>query len=382
MKSSVASVDGINGKIAAEEGNVRAYGDVDDSDSESDDYTITAVGDDEYKAKVDLLGDLTSSGGEAIQISGENVSVIVQGDVKTTAEDGKIFIDASDSDGTNNEIAIGGVLKNGKNGATLAVATNEDDVDEEKLPEIVVGTIEDISKLEVTDSNGDALSKEEAKKVIDNIKYIIDRNDLQNGMLTITTINGGTWEQTDSAQIYKVAKAGETFKVKINVADGYELSAGNAKVERNADGSYTVTVPEGGLDLYAMLKAITATVTRSSSGGGSGSSSSGLHAIAVTPGAGRTNVPTTPGSWKKNADNTWSYVNADGSIYKSSWIVSNNRWYYADANGRIVTSWMEINGVWYYFSVADSTENPEGSMLAGTTTPDGYKLDSNGAWVK
>ena len=356
-------------------------------------------------AKVTIGGDLITTDGEAIKITGNNVSVIVKGDVETTEDAEKISIDVSGATDAKSEIAIGGTLKNGENGATLAVATTEDSngktVDTTKLPEIVVGTIEDVKNLTVTDSEGKELSKEETQKVINNIKYIIDEKDLANGKLTITKFNNGSnLEWNDSMQCY-VATKDTAFKVQVEVDEGYELTgfdAGSGKVYYNDDEHcYVVEVPEGGgVSLSAVLKLIekaeeakktetttttTTTVTRTSSGGGSGSSS-GSHAIAVTPGAGRTNIPTTPGSWKKNADNTWSYVNADGSIYKSSWIVSNNRWYYADANGRIVTSWMEINGVWYYFSVTDSTANPEGSMLAGTTTPDGYKLDSNGAWVK
>ena len=353
-------------------------------------------------AKVTVGGDLITTDGDAIKITGNNVSVIVKGDVETTAEDGKLSIDASGATDAKSEIAIGGTLKNGESGATLAVATTGDSnggtVDTMKLPEIVVGTIEDVENLTVTDSDGNPLNETETQKVINNIKYIIDEDDLSKGILTITEIDGTTAVNKDKSGTYNVTTAGTKFMVKVKVADGYELSdfdAGLGKVwENTEDGSYIVQMPAGGgVSLSAVLKLIekaeeakktettTTTVTRSSSGGGSGSSS-GFHAIAVTPGAGHTNIPTTPGSWKKNADNTWSYVNADGSIYKSSWIVSNNRWYYADANGRIVTSWMEINGVWYYFSVTDSTANPEGSMLAGTTTPDGYKLDSNGAWVK
>ena len=360
-------------------------------------------------AKVTVGGDLITTDGDAIKITGNNVSVIVKGDVETTEDAEKISIDASGATAEKSEIAIGGTLKNGENGATLAVATIEAEVEGEdttvvdttKLPEIVVGTIEDVKNLTVTDSDGNPLNETETQKVINNIKYIIDEDDLSKGILTITEIDGTTAVNKDKSGTYNVTTAGTKFMVKVNVAEGYELSdfsAGLGEVwENTEDGSYIVQMPEGGgVSLSAVLKLIekaeeakktetttttTTTVTRTSSGGGSGSSS-GSHAIAVTPGAGRTSIPTTPGSWKKNADNTWSYVNADGSIYKSSWIVSNNRWYYADANGRIVTSWMEINGVWYYFSVTDSTANPEGSMLAGTTTPDGYKLDSNGAWVK
>ena len=355
-------------------------------------------------AKVTVGGDLITTDGDAIKITGNNVSVIVKGDVETVEEEGKLSINVSGATGAESEIAIGGTLKNGENGATLVVATkdsNGETVDTTKLPEIVVGTIEDVKNLTVTDSDGNPLNETETQKVINNIKYIIDEKDLANGKLTITKFNNGSnLEWNDSMQCY-VATKDTAFKVQVEVDEGYELTgfdAGSGKVYyKDDEHCYVVEVPEGGgVSLSAVLKLIekaeeakktetttttTTTVTRTSSGGGSGSSS-GSHAIAVTPGAGRTNIPTTPGSWKKNADKTWSYVNADGSIYKSSWIVSNNRWYYADANGRIVTSWMEINGVWYYFSVTDSTANPEGSMLAGTTTPDGYKLDSNGAWVK
>ena len=397
--SATVTVDGTAGSVDAKTAATVYVGSVTNTVTAADNGTTVTVTydagnvDAKDSAKVTVGGDLITTDGDAIKITGNNVSVIVKGDVETTEDAEKISINASGATDAKSEIAIGGTLKNGENGATLAVDTT-------KLPEIVVGTIEDVKNLTVTDSEGGELSEEETQKVINNIKYIIDQKDLENGTLTITPLNGNTIGR-DKSNTYDVATKGTSFKVKINVADGYELSdfdAGLGKVWKNEeDGSYIVEVPEGGgVSLSAVLKLIekaeeakktetttttTTTVTRTSSGGGSGSSS-GSHAIAVTPGAGRTNIPTTPGSWKKNADNTWSYVNADGSIYKSSWIVSNNRWYYADANGRIVTSWMEINGVWYYFSVTDSTANPEGAMLAGTTTPDGYKLDSNGAWVK
>ena len=410
--SATVTVDGTAGSVDAKTAATVYVGSVTNTVTAADNGTTVTVTydagnvDAKNSAKVTVGGDLITTDGDAIKITGNNVSVIVKGDVETFEENDKLSIDASDSDGTNNEIAIGGTLKNGENGATLAVATTEDSngetVDTTKLPEIVVGTIEDVKNLTVTNSDGRELSEEETQKVIDNIKYIIDEKDLANGKLTITKFNNGSnLEWNDSMQCY-VATKDTAFKVQVEVDEGYELTgfdAGSGKVyyNNNDEHCYVVEVPEGGgVSLKAVLTLIkkaeeakktetttttTTTVTRTSSGGGSGSSS-GSHAIAVTPGAGRTSIPTTPGSWKKNADNTWSYVNADGSIYKSSWIVSNNRWYYADANGRIVTSWMEINGVWYYFSVTDSTANPEGSMLAGTTTPDGYKLDSNGAWVK
>ncbi|KXB57293.1 GA module, partial [Gemelliphila asaccharolytica] len=94
-----------------------------------------------------------------------------------------------------------------------------------------------------------------------------------------------------------------------------------------------------------------------------------------------------------NLDGTWYYLNADGSMAKDTWIGT----YYVDANGAWViegwqnqgygwwyqrangsypsNGWEMINGIWYYFDA-------NGYMLANTTTPDGYYVDENGAWVK
>ena len=93
-----------------------------------------------------------------------------------------------------------------------------------------------------------------------------------------------------------------------------------------------------------------------------------------------------------NLGGTWYYLNADGSMAKDTWIGTyyvdgsgswviegwqNNGygWWYQRANGTYPNSeWEIINGIWYYFD-----EN--GYMLADTTTPDGYYVDINGAWV-
>ena len=93
-----------------------------------------------------------------------------------------------------------------------------------------------------------------------------------------------------------------------------------------------------------------------------------------------------------NLDGTWYYLNADGSMAKDTWIGTyyvdasgswviegwqNNGygWWYQRANGTYPhNEWEIINGIWYYFD-----EN--GYMLADTTTPDGYYVDENGAWI-
>ena len=60
------------------------------------------------------------------------------------------------------------------------------------------------------------------------------------------------------------------------------------------------------------------------------------------------------GSWQKNSTGWW-YQNDDGS-----WPAA---------------SWAQINGAWYYF-------NEAGYMLENTTTPDGYYVGADGAWVQ
>ena len=56
----------------------------------------------------------------------------------------------------------------------------------------------------------------------------------------------------------------------------------------------------------------------------------------------------------------WKYVNADNSLDKG--------WHVIDGNGDGIAEW-------YYF-------DEEGWLLTSTTTPDGYTVNENGAWVK
>ncbi len=50
-------------------------------------------------------------------------------------------------------------------------------------------------------------------------------------------------------------------------------------------------------------------------------------------------------------------------------------WYQNDDGSYPLSSWKEIDGKQYYF-------NASGYMLHDTTTPDGYQVGSDGAWIK
>ena len=77
-------------------------------------------------------------------------------------------------------------------------------------------------------------------------------------------------------------------------------------------------------------------------------------------------------------DNDWYYFKGNNAM-KTGWEKVEGSWYYMNSSGKMVTGWCQINGTWYYFS---KESNALGQMLANTTTPDGYKVDANGALVE
>lgn len=71
----------------------------------------------------------------------------------------------------------------------------------------------------------------------------------------------------------------------------------------------------------------------------------------------------------------WYYMNNDGSMH-FGWLSWAGYWYHLDSHGMMSTGWKQINGKWYYFY------GENGRMAANTTTPDGYQVGADGAWVK
>ncbi|MFT8342085.1 MAG: N-acetylmuramoyl-L-alanine amidase family protein [Clostridium beijerinckii] len=70
----------------------------------------------------------------------------------------------------------------------------------------------------------------------------------------------------------------------------------------------------------------------------------------------------------------WYYLKADG-VMATGWVQDGATWYYLNGSGAMQTGWLNDNGTWYYL-------NGSGAMLANTTTPDGYYVGANGAWVR
>ncbi|MGG2063296.1 hypothetical protein [Bacillus sp. S14(2024)] len=53
---------------------------------------------------------------------------------------------------------------------------------------------------------------------------------------------------------------------------------------------------------------------------------------------------------------------------------SGNTWYYLNESGAMVTGWLSLDNTWYYFYGSGE--------MAYNTRIDGYKLGSNGAWIR
>ncbi len=81
--------------------------------------------------------------------------------------------------------------------------------------------------------------------------------------------------------------------------------------------------------------------------------------------------------WAK-IEGQWYYFGGDNAMV-TGWKKVDGNWYYMASSGKMVTGWCQVGGKWYYFS---KSSNSLGQMLANTTTPDGFKVDANGVWVK
>lgn len=138
-------------------------------------------------------------------------------------------------------------------------------------------------------------------------------------------------------------------------------------------------------------------------------------------------IQTFAAGWIKNEDNTWSYLTEDNTKLANTWKQDQDGlWYHLDQNGimqtgwiidetgnkyflnrnvgdpqgSLVSGWKLIDNIWYFFNINhDGTYGKvltgwqwidgycyyfdnEGKMAVNTTTPDGYTVNENGAWVE
>ena len=341
----------------------------------------------------------------SVSVLGNNNKVLIGGDLKAK-NNGNIKISVVNSTGDNNEIAVDGKIQNDGEGLTLTVETDSNG-NIKSLPEIVIGEITDPDKITVRNQAYSNLSEEKKQQVLDNIKYIVNSNSDSidgKGSFTITKTDGGALSR-DKADKYDVAKRQEQILVKVAVNNGYELggfSAGkNNTYVRNADGSYTVTVADGGgINIEALIKAIEADP----------------NPTKPTPiGGGSDRDTSTGGSWSGSGA-LMTFRKADGSLARNEWadIYVNGKlnryrfdengnlqtgWYTDEAGasyylneasgndyGAMCTGWMLINGEWYfhmpYNAIRNGAKLNAGTMLKDVMTPDGFRVNADGIWIQ
>ena len=204
-----------------------------------------------------------------------------------------------------------------------------------------------------------------------------------------------TWDESEDKTSYKVQlyKGSKKIDSLITVqSPRYDFSK---KVANNGVGSYTFTVyPSKGNKTDNTLRSdalyvdsnMISTFKKDNNIGQSSSSSSGASGNkASSPVVG----------WFKTGDK-WQYREKGADVTRSAWKLIDNKWYYFDANGYMLTGWVELkegfyllgekgdmltgwqnlDNKWFYF------DKSSGLMLTNTTTPDGYKVDASGAWIQ
>lgn len=77
--------------------------------------------------------------------------------------------------------------------------------------------------------------------------------------------------------------------------------------------------------------------------------------------------------WLKIED-SWFYFDEDGNRV-DGWIKDDGKWYYGSFLG-LEKGWVSIEHTWYYF------DKDSGALLTDTITPDGFKVDKEGKYIK
>ena len=88
------------------------------------------------------------------------------------------------------------------------------------------------------------------------------------------------------------------------------------------------------------------------------------------------------GTWTMG-ENGWKFLKTNGEYATNTWGYINNQWYYFNEAGDMVTGWYFVNGRWYYLNPAEGSF--QGAMLTGVIFDPFYNAyfyaDANGAMV-
>ena len=257
------------GVFAREESSVTVGGDV-----EGKTNGITAEG----SSKITVEGSVKSADGSAVKMTNDS-EITVKKDA--SGAEG-IVIRETNSQKNGSAVVLGTVTATAQDGYCITVtgeALSKEDVIK-ALPDIIVGELSSSNQKYVAyeDNSGQSSldTKEVAKAIAEQILFHIDVQDPKNGNINLA---GGT----SSKQGYDVAKAGDTVSVTVTADHGYEIKSvdgGKATAVKNADGSWSVTVPQtGGVSFSAIMEAIRQVENKTGDGDGSDEGSN----VSTTP---------------------------------------------------------------------------------------------------
>lgn len=84
---------------------------------------------------------------------------------------------------------------------------------------------------------------------------------------------------------------------------------------------------------------------------------------------------------------SWYHFDTNGYL-ESGWLtdVDGQKYFLHDLHegrfGYMYTGWNQINGIWYCFNTITKDGKSKGSLFMDGITPDGYKVDKDGAWIQ
>ncbi len=351
--------------------------------------------------------DITAEGNGATGIlvgTKSSISISIAGDVKATGttEAAGISVYNNGKDAVTDVTVGGTVSATGESGHAILVENFEQGAAD---PIITVWKIESSDSLVSVENDG-IEDTEAEERIKSNINYIIkasttiDGKEADNKIVLTSECNLGevTIGSGDNAKTYKTANKDQQIIINVETVKGYKSTVQNngaGILTFNADGTYTLTIPEGG---GVSLEAVLEKIEQYHSGGSSS-------------GSGTTSSATYIGNWMR--DNTgWMAKKSNGSYASSewyqlewngmtSWYHFNNlgyaeggwftdtdgqRYYLSNAHdgsfGRMCTGWNQIDGQWYFFNTTGANGSSMGSLAINTTTPDGYTVNADGVWVQ
>lgn len=93
--------------------------------------------------------------------------------------------------------------------------------------------------------------------------------------------------------------------------------------------------------------------------------------------------------------NEWKYVKADGTFAAGELLLIGGAYYYFKADGWMAREWELVNGSWRWFDESGAMGvkrwvetggyhyyvDENGVLFTNGVTPDGYRVDANGAWI-